>query len=66
MSNTRPNISKSHDQLQRKYDVLIVGSGWGGAITAARLGQANNKSKLGLSIALIERGMEWHPGDFPE
>lgn len=66
MSNTRPNISKSHDQLQRKYDVLIVGSGWGGAITAARLGQANNKSNLGLSIALIERGMEWHPGDFPE
>lgn len=66
MSNTHPRISKSHDQLGRKYDVLIVGSGWGGAITAARLGQANTKFKLGLSIALIERGMEWHPGDFPE
>jgi cholesterol oxidase len=66
MAENRPQISKSHSQLRRKYDVLIVGSGYGGAITAARLGQINNEYQLGLSIALIERGMEWQPGDFPE
>jgi cholesterol oxidase len=66
VADTRPQISKSHDQLGQKYDILVVGSGYGGAITAARLGQANVENNLGLTIALIERGLEWQPGDFPE
>lgn len=44
-------------------DVLIVGSGYGGAITAARLAQ---KLRPGKRLAVLERGREWLPGTFPD
>ncbi|WP_179223267.1 GMC oxidoreductase [Microbacterium sp. Yaish 1] len=40
-------------------DALVVGSGFGGAVTAARLAQA------GFSVTVLERGRRWRPGDFP-
>jgi len=45
------------------YDFVIVGSGYGGAITAARLATADLSSKP--SICVLERGKEWLPGSFP-
>jgi len=45
------------------FDVLIVGSGYGGAITAARLSQ---RLKPGKRLAVLERGREWLPGTFPD
>jgi len=41
------------------FDIVIVGSGYGGAIAASEL------SELGLSICLLERGREFLPGSFP-
>jgi len=45
------------------YDYIIVGSGYGGSIFAARLASANLNPKP--SICLLERGREWPVGTFP-
>ena len=52
------------NQRQKQYDIVIIGSGYGGAITAARLATANLDRKR--SICILERGKERQPGDFPE
>ncbi|MCP3963336.1 MAG: GMC family oxidoreductase [bacterium] len=57
MSATLANPSGA---LKDEYQTLIVGSGYGGAITAARLAEA------GHSVCLLERGKEWQAGDFPD
>ena len=46
------------------YDYIIVGSGYGGAIFAARLASANLNPKP--SICILERGREWPVGTFPD
>lgn len=51
--------------LRDHYDVVIVGSGYGGAITAARLGCANFLAGGKLRIAVLERGDEHPTGTFP-
>ncbi len=45
------------------FDVLIVGSGYGGAVCAARL---SARRRPGVKIGLLERGREWVPGTFPD
>lgn len=60
-----PEPLASHwDSHAVEYDVVIVGSGYGGAITAARLATASITPKL--RICILERGMEWIPGTFPD
>src|SRR3989304_7156781 len=46
------------------YDVVVIGSGYGGAIPAWRIAQAKLKPKP--NICIRERGMEWIPGMFPD
>ena len=46
----------------KPFDVVIIGSGYGGSIAAAELSKAR---ELGLSICLLERGREFLPGSFP-
>jgi len=46
------------------YDVVVIGSGYGGAITAARLANAVISPKL--SVCILERGQEWPVGQFPD
>lgn len=41
------------------YDVVVIGSGFGGAVTACRLSQARQ------SVCLLERGRRWRKEDFP-
>jgi cholesterol oxidase len=48
------------------YDVVIIGSGYGGAVTAARLATAAYSSSAKPSICILERGREWLPGTFPD
>ncbi len=54
----RPPLSRPLSQLQASYDVVVIGSGYGGAVMAARLAQ-------GRRLAIFERGREWAPADFP-
>src|SRR6266545_3862501 len=44
------------------YDFIVVGSGYGGSITAARL--ANSPTRP--SVCILERGKEWPVGAFPD
>ena len=53
-------IATPIDRMSEEYDVVVVGSGYGGAISASRLARA------GLKVCLLERGDERQPGDFPE
>ncbi len=45
--------------MKNKYDVVVIGSGFGGAITACRLAQA------GRSVCLLEKGRRWGCTEFP-
>lgn len=45
--------------MKEIYDVVVIGSGFGGAITACRLAQA------GRSVCVLERGKRWQKSDFP-
>ena len=42
-----------------RFDVVVVGSGYGGAVAACRFAEA------GLRVAVLERGREYLPGEFP-
>ncbi|RUS30580.1 hypothetical protein BC938DRAFT_479217 [Jimgerdemannia flammicorona] len=50
MSPTIPHISKELAQMRRHYDVVVVGSGYGGGISASRM------SRAGKRVALLEKG----------
>jgi choline dehydrogenase-like flavoprotein len=52
------------------FDVVIVGSGYGGSMAAAELAGATAEGPSGghrrkLSVCLLERGEEYLPGEFP-
>ncbi|AUX45933.1 choline dehydrogenase [Sorangium cellulosum] len=52
-------LSSPISSIQSHYDVVVVGSGYGGAITASRL------SRAGKRVCVLERGKERQPGEFP-
>lgn len=41
------------------FDVVVIGSGFGGAVTACRLAQS------GAKVLVLERGRRWSPENFP-
>lgn len=41
------------------YDVIVIGSGFGGAITACRLAEA------GYKVLILERGRRWNKTNYP-
>ncbi|MFN3586737.1 MAG: NAD(P)-binding protein, partial [Moraxellaceae bacterium] len=45
--------------MQQPWDAIVVGSGFGGAVTAARLAEA------GWRVLVLERGRRWQPEDYP-
>src|SRR5574342_813331 len=59
-------LSSNWAQRRKSYDVVVVGSGYGGAITAARIASANLNPKP--SLAILERGKERWPASlrFPD
>ena len=57
-------LSKSWEKRKKSYDVIVIGSGYGGAITAARIASAALTPKQ--SICMLERGDEWKVGSFPD
>jgi cholesterol oxidase len=42
-----------------RFQALVIGSGFGGAVAVCRLAQA------GVDVAVVERGRRWPPGSFP-
>jgi cholesterol oxidase len=52
-------LARALEDLKPHYDALIVGSGYGGGVAAARLARA------GKRVAVLERGREFLPGEFP-
>jgi len=41
------------------YDVIVIGSGFGGSVMACRL------AEKGLKVLVLERGRRWEPEDYP-
>jgi cholesterol oxidase len=52
-------LSSAPTALQAHYEVVVVGSGYGGAIAASRMARA------GRSVCVLERGREFMAGEFP-
>jgi len=55
-----PRLSKPVELLRTSYDVVVVGSGYGGGVAASRM------ARTGLSVCVLERGRERWPGEYPE
>jgi choline dehydrogenase-like flavoprotein len=47
------------EKPDEKPDVIVIGSGYGGAVAAARFAAA------GMRVFVLERGREYRPGEFP-
>lgn len=52
-------LSKAITDLKPFYDVVVIGSGYGGSIAASRFARA------GLKVCLFEKGKEFQPGEYP-
>ena len=52
-------LSSPPDEMRPAYDVVVVGSGYGGGVAASRL------SRAGQRVCVIERGREFLTGEFP-
>jgi cholesterol oxidase len=53
------HLARSLDRLKPHYDVVVVGSGYGGGVAASRL------ARTGKRVAVLERGREFLTGEFP-
>ncbi|KTR09286.1 GMC oxidoreductase [Curtobacterium citreum] len=58
---TRP-VRLATEDLPTEAAVVVVGSGFGAAVTAARVAPALGDG----DVVVLERGREWVPGEFPE
>lgn len=48
------------DLSKKSFDVIVVGSGYGGGVAASRL------SRAGRDVLVLERGREIVPGEYPD
>ena len=53
-------ISSPIEAIKSEYNIVVIGSGYGGAIAASRL------SRAGQKVCLLERGKEHLPGEYPD
>ena len=48
------------DKLDKQYDIVIIGSGFGGSVAAFRL------SEKGYKVLVLEKGKRYEAKDFPK
>lgn len=53
-------LSKSLSDMKLSYDVIVIGSGYGGGVAASRL------ARCGQRVCVLERGKEFTIGNFPD
>ncbi|VEB42644.1 Cholesterol oxidase [Chromobacterium violaceum] len=53
-------IATPISEIKEHYEVVVIGSGYGGGIAASRMARA------GRSVCLLERGREIIPGEYPD
>ena len=54
------SITHPPEKMEKNYDAIVIGSGYGAGVAASRL------SRMGLKVCVLERGREFLPGDFPD
>jgi hypothetical protein len=54
-----PRLSRHVSWLKPEYDVVVIGSGYGGGTAASRM------ARSGKRICVLERGEEKWPGEYP-
>jgi cholesterol oxidase len=59
-TSTVARLSKPISEIRPRYDIVVVGSGYGGGVAASRL------ARCGQRVCLLERGKEVQTGDFPD
>lgn len=59
MTAARPSTAEDRGGTGETFDVVVVGSGFGGAVTAYR------QAAAGRTVCLLERGRAYPPGSFP-
>lgn len=52
-------LSSPIENIKDHYEVVVIGSGYGGGIAASRMARAGRK------VCLLERGKEFQPGEYP-
>lgn len=52
-------LSNPIGDIKSVYDIVVIGSGYGGGIAASRL------SRAGKKVCVLERGKEFQPGEYP-
>lgn len=52
-------LARTLDHVKPHYDVIVIGSGYGGGVAASRLARA------GKRVCVLERGREFATGEFP-
>ena len=52
-------LSNDITAIKAEYEVIVIGSGYGGSIAASRMARAGKK------VCLLEKGKEFLPGTFP-
>ncbi|HLY15948.1 MAG TPA: GMC family oxidoreductase [Bryobacteraceae bacterium] len=55
-----PRLSSPVREIKNHYTLVVIGSGYGGAIAASRLARA------GQQVCILEKGREFQPGDYPD
>ena len=58
-ASSRATLSSPISELKPNWDVVVIGSGYGGAVVAGRLAEH-------FDLAVLERGKEYKAGDFPD
>lgn len=55
-----PRLSNPLQQIRKHYEVVVIGSGYGGGTAASRL------SRAGRQVCVLEKGKERQPSEYPD